>query len=106
MKTRLTSAPDLTLPDGLDGFVIYYKASRVGLVRVLMHRGKVISYASGQLKPHAKNYPIHDLNLASAVFALKILRHYLYGVHVDVFTNHKILQYVFSQKDLTLCHKR
>ncbi|XP_069149165.1 uncharacterized protein [Solanum lycopersicum] len=35
------------------------------------------------LKVHEKNYPTHDLELAKVVFALKIWRHYLYGVHVD-----------------------
>ena len=40
------------------------------------------------------------------VFALKIWRHYLYGVHVDVFTDHKSLQYVFTQKELNLHQKR
>ncbi|KAH0761440.1 hypothetical protein KY290_017513 [Solanum tuberosum] len=61
--------------------------------------GKVIAYASRQLKIHEKNYPTHDLVLAAVVFALKIWRHYLYGVHVDIFTDHKSLQYAFSQKE-------
>ena len=47
---------------------------------------------------HEKNYPTHDLELAAMVFALKIWRHYLYGVYVDVFTDHKSLQYVFTLK--------
>ncbi|WMV09384.1 hypothetical protein MTR67_002769 [Solanum verrucosum] len=47
-----------------------------------------------KLKGHEKNYPTHDLELAVVVFALNIWRHYLYGVHVDVFTDHKNLQYV------------
>ena len=89
LKTRLTTAPVLTLPDGVDSFMVYCDASRVGLGCVLMQRGKVIAYASRQLKPHEKNYPTHDLELATIVFALKIWRHYLYGVHVDVFTDHK-----------------
>ena len=62
----------------------------------------VITYASRQLNVHEKNYPTHDLNLEVVVFALKIWRHYLYGVHMDVFTNHKSLQYVFTQKELNL----
>ncbi|KAH0720138.1 hypothetical protein KY284_005168 [Solanum tuberosum] len=49
----------------------------------------VIAYASRQLKVHEKNYPTHDLELAAVVFGLKIQRHYLYRVHVDVFTDHK-----------------
>ncbi|XP_070039446.1 uncharacterized protein [Nicotiana tomentosiformis] len=45
--------------------------------------GEVISYASRQLKPHEKNYPIHDLELAAIVHVLKILRHYLYGMSCE-----------------------
>ena len=46
---------------------------------VLMQEGKVVAYASRQLKPHEKNYPTHDLEFATIVFALKIWRQYLYG---------------------------
>ncbi|KAH0669077.1 hypothetical protein KY289_023570 [Solanum tuberosum] len=106
LKDKLVSAPILSLPDGLEGFVVYCDASRVGLGCVLMQNGKVIAYASRQLKVHEKNYPTHDLELAVVVFALKIWRHYLYGVHVDVFTDHKSLQYVFTQKDLNLRQRR
>ena len=92
----------LTLPEGTKDFIVYCDASRVGLGFVLMQHGKVVAYASRQLKVHERNYPIHDLELAAVVFALKIWRHYLYGVHVDVFTDHKSLQYVFTQKELNL----
>ena len=40
------------------------------------------------------------------MFALKIWKHYFYGVYVDVLTNHKSLQYVFTQKELNLCQRR
>ena len=105
-KTRLTTAPVLTLPEGLDGYVIYCDASRVGLGCVLMQRYKVTTYASRQLKVHEKNYSTHDLEHAAVVFALKIWRHYLYGVHVDQFTDHKSLQYVFTQKEFNLRQRR
>ncbi|KAH0661218.1 hypothetical protein KY284_026149 [Solanum tuberosum] len=71
-----------------------------------MRRGKVIVYASRQLKVHEKNYLTHDLKLAAVVFALKIWRYYLYGVHIDVFTDHKSLQYVFTQKELNLRQRK
>ena len=90
-KTILTTTPDLTLLEGLNGYDIYCDASRVVLLCVFMQRDKVISYASRKLKVHEKNYPSHDLELAAVVFALKIWRHYFYGVHVDVFTDHKSL---------------
>ncbi|KAH0725465.1 hypothetical protein KY284_001330 [Solanum tuberosum] len=101
LKDRLTP-PVLTLLEGTNRFVVYCDDSRVGLGCVLMKHSKVIAYASRQLKIHEKNYPTHDLELAAVVFTLKICRHYLYGVYVNVFTDHKSLQYVFSQKDLNL----
>ncbi|WMV08381.1 hypothetical protein MTR67_001766 [Solanum verrucosum] len=106
LKTRLTTTPVLTLPVGSDGYVIYCDASRVGLGCVLMQRAKVITYASRQLKVHEKNYPTHDLDLEAIVFSLKIWRDYLYGVHVDVFTDHKSLHYMFTQKKLNLRQRR
>ncbi|KAH0669442.1 hypothetical protein KY285_023604 [Solanum tuberosum] len=72
LKDKLTSAPMLTLPKGTNGFVVYCDTSRVGLGCVLMQYGKVIAYASRQLKVHEKNYLTHDLELAAVVFALKI----------------------------------
>ena len=62
-KSRLTTAPVLTLLESSDGYVIYCDASRVVLVYVLMQRGKVIVYASTQLQVHEKNYPTHDSSL-------------------------------------------
>nr|XP_009781947.1 PREDICTED: uncharacterized protein LOC104230769 [Nicotiana sylvestris] len=59
-----------------------------------------------QLKNHEKNYPTHDLELVVMMFALKIWRHYLYGEHSEVFTDHKSLQYIFKQKELNLRQKR
>ena len=85
---------------------MYCDASRFGLGCVLMQKGKVIAYTSRQLKPHEKNYPTYDLELTAVVFALKIWRHYLYDVHVDVFPDHKSLQYVFTQKELNLRQRR
>ncbi|XP_055824467.1 uncharacterized protein LOC129892996 [Solanum dulcamara] len=86
LKTLLTSAPILTLPEEGVGFTVYCDASGIGLGGVLMQKGKVVAYASRQLKAHEKNYPTHDLELAAVVFVLKLWRHYLYGVHCEVFT--------------------
>ncbi|GFY91100.1 hypothetical protein Acr_07g0012960 [Actinidia rufa] len=94
------------LPSGADGFTIYSDASHRGLGCVLMQHGKVIAYASRQLRPHEKNYPTHDLELAVVVFALKIWRHYLYGVTCEVFTDHKSLKYLFTQKELNMRQRR
>ena len=96
LKGRLTLAPVLAFPNGRDGFVVYSDASRQGLGCVLMQNDRVIAYASRQLKKHEENYLTHDLELAAVVFALKIWRHYLYGVPCRIFTDHKSLQYIFT----------
>ena len=96
LKQRLTTAPVLTLPSGSEGFTLYCDASKQGLGCVLMQHDRVIAYASRQLKKHEVNYPTHDLELAAIVFALRIWRHYLYGVPCRIFTDHKSLQYLFS----------
>jgi hypothetical protein len=106
LKKRLTTAPVLALPDELGGFVIYSDASLIGLGCVLMQRGRVIAYGSRQLKPHEGNYPVHDLELAAVIFALKLWRHYLYGEEFEIYTDHKSLQYIFSQKELNLRQRR
>ena len=72
----MTTAPVLTLPEGTQGFVVYCAMSRVGLGCVLVPNGKIIAYASRQLKIHKKNYPTHDLELVVVVLSLKICCHY------------------------------
>ena len=96
LRQRLTTAPVLAIPLGKDGYVVYSDASRQGLGCVLMQNGRVIAYASRQLKKHEQNYPTHDLELPAVVFALKIWRHYLYVVPCRIFTDHKSLQYFFT----------
>jgi len=73
----LTSAPILVIPDVSKPFEVYCDASHLGLSFVLMQEKKAVAYASRQLKVHGRNYPIHDLELAAIVVALKIWRHYL-----------------------------
>nr|GFA86344.1 putative reverse transcriptase domain-containing protein [Tanacetum cinerariifolium] len=65
LKDKLRNAPILTLPDRPEDFVVYYNASGLGLGCVLIQRGKVIAYASRQLKTHEKNNTTHDLELDS-----------------------------------------
>ncbi|GJU23011.1 putative nucleotidyltransferase, ribonuclease H [Tanacetum coccineum] len=106
LKEELCNAPVLALPDRPDDFVVYCDASKQGFGSVLMQRGKVIAYASRQLKKHEKNYTTHDLELGAVVFALKIWRHYLYGTKSVIYTDHKSLQYIFDQKDLNMRQRR
>ncbi|GMJ13693.1 hypothetical protein HRI_005038600 [Hibiscus trionum] len=106
LKQILTHAPVLVQPEPGKDFTVYSDASHQGLGCVLMQEGKVIAYASRQLKPHELNYPTHDLELAAVVFALKIWRHYLYGEKCYLFTDHKSLKYLLTQKELNLRQRR
>nr|GEV54050.1 hypothetical protein [Tanacetum cinerariifolium] len=94
------------LPKGTEDFVVYCDTSLKGYGAVLMQREKVIAYASRQLKVHEENYTTHDLELGAIVFALRLLRHYLYGMKCVVFTDHKSLQYNLNQKELNLGQRR
>ncbi|GJR85206.1 putative reverse transcriptase domain-containing protein [Tanacetum coccineum] len=71
-KDKLCNAAVLALPDAPKDFVLYCDAFGLGLGCVLMQRGKVIAYASRQLKIHEKNYTTHDLELGAVMFTLKI----------------------------------
>ncbi|KAG8474789.1 hypothetical protein CXB51_031478 [Gossypium anomalum] len=93
-------------PESGKEFVIYSDASLLGLGCLLIQEGRVVVYASRQLKPHEKNYPTHDLELAAIVFALKIWRHYLFGEKCHVFSDHKSLKYLMTQRDLNLRQRR
>ena len=66
----------------------------------------MISFTSRQLKPHERNYPTHDLELAAVIFALKVWRHYLLGERVEIFTDHKSFKYIFTMKDLNMRQRR
>ena len=67
---------------------------------------EVIAYASRQLRPHEMSYPVHDLELAAVVFASKIWRHYLYGETFQIYTDHKSLKYLMTQKELNIRQRR
>ena len=67
------------MPEDGKPLTVYIDASGAGLGAVLEQEGRPMAYASRQLKIHEKNYPVHDLELAAIVFALKLWRHYLYG---------------------------
>nr|GEV51750.1 hypothetical protein [Tanacetum cinerariifolium] len=63
LKDKLCNAPVLALPDGPKDFVVYCDVFGIGLGCVLIQRGKVIDFASRQLKIHENNYTTHDLEL-------------------------------------------
>jgi hypothetical protein len=106
LKKRLTTAPVLVMPDMEKPFSIYSDASGQGLGCVLMQDGRVVAYASRQLRKHEVNYPTHDLEIAAVVHALKIWRHYLMGKRCGLYMDHKNSKYIFKQSNLNLRQRR
>jgi hypothetical protein len=63
LKQSLTTAPILAQPDIGKPFDIYCDASGSGLGCVLMQEGKVIAYASRQLKKHEEHYDVRNYQI-------------------------------------------
>jgi hypothetical protein len=99
LKKLLTTTPMLAQPDIEKSFDVYYDALGTSIRCVLMQEGRVIAYASRQLKRHKEHYPTHDLELDAVVHALKIWRHYLLGNTCHIYTDHKSLKYIFTQDE-------
>jgi len=106
LRKLLTTAPVLAQPNIEKPFDVFCDASKSGLGCVLMQDGRVIAYASRQLRKHEVNYPTHDLKLAAVVHALKIWRHYLLGNKCHIYTDHKSLKYIFTQSELNMRQRR
>ena len=102
LKIWLTTASILIVPDRGQGYTVYCNPPRAGLGCVLMQSGRVVAYGPRQLKNHEQNYPTHDMELATVVLALKIWRHYLYGEEFEMYSDHKSMNYIFTQRDLNM----
>jgi ABC-type uncharacterized transport system ATPase subunit len=98
LRKLLTAAHVLAQLDIEKLFDVFCDASKNELGCVLMQDGRVIAYASRQLRKHEVNYPTHDLELAAIVHALKIWRHNV----CNIFTDHKSLKYIFTQSELNM----
>jgi hypothetical protein len=106
LKVLLTTTPVLAQPDIEKPFDVYCDTSGSGLGCVLMQEGRVIAYASRQLRRHEEHYPTHDLELAVVVHDLKIWHHYLLGNVYHIYTDHKSLKYIFTQSELNMRQRR
>jgi hypothetical protein len=102
----LATALVLAQPDIEKPFDVYCDTSGNGLGCVLMQEGRVIAYASRQLRRHEEHYSTHDLELAAVVHALKIWCHYLLGNTCHLYTDHKSLKYIFTLSELNMRQRR
>ena len=106
LKELLTNALILAIPDLQGDFMVCTDASLEGIGAVLMQNGRVIAYESHKLKDHELNYPTHDLELAAVVHALTRWRHFLLGHRFELHSDHRSLQYIFTQSNLNARQRR
>ncbi|MDM1593466.1 RNase H-like domain-containing protein, partial [Escherichia coli] len=106
LKSALVTYPVLKLPDFSLPFEVVTDASGFALGGALMQEGHAVAYESRKLRTHEKNYAVHDLELLSVVYALKLWRHYLLGQRFTLMTDHQSLKWIFTQKDLNMRQRR
>lgn len=95
-KIRLTTTSIINFPNGNEVYVVYCDASRIGVGCFVMQHGKVIEYTSSQLQKHEHIHTTHDHELDRVLCALIIWRHYIYNIHIDIFTYHPSLQFLLK----------
>ncbi|CAI7927199.1 unnamed protein product, partial [Closterium sp. NIES-54] len=105
LKTALTSAPVLILPDPEKDYVIEADASDQAVGAVLMQdQGKglqSIAYLSKKLYEVELNYPIHEKEALAIIMAFKTWQCYLEGRKTTVYTDHCNLKYLKTQPTLS-----
>ena len=97
LKQLLTNAPVLAYPSFGRDFLLETDASGVGLGAILSQKQddgtiRPIAFASRTLLANEKNYGISELEGLAVVWAVKHFRHYIYGYHCTVFTDHEALK--------------
>ncbi len=104
LKTKLTTAPLLILPDPNLPFHLNVDASAYAIGAVLMQdqgQGLQLAYESRKLSPAEQNYPVHDQEMLAIIHALRVWRHYLEGPPILGITDHDSLRHFLSQPQLT-----
>jgi hypothetical protein len=104
LKTALTTAPILCLPDCSKPFILECDASKFAIGQVLCQGEgrdrRVVAFESRKMIPAELNYPVHDQELLSVVHGLKKWRHYLHGGRVRVITDNWATKFLLTKPDL------
>ena len=103
LKSTLTSAPILALPDFTQPFQLQTDASGTGigavLAQVIANIERVISYASKTLNAAQRRYSTTEREALAVVWSVKLFRPYLLGRHFIIYTDHRPLKGQFKNKD-------
>ncbi|MCO5611843.1 hypothetical protein L7F22_066102 [Adiantum nelumboides] len=106
IKGYLVSSPILKLLDFSKEFKVVTDASELALGGVLTQEGRPVAYTARKLRDHEKNYSTHDLELLAVIHALKLWRHYLLSSKFQLVTDHKSLEWMFTQPNINMRQRR
>jgi hypothetical protein len=108
LKNVLVQSPILYFPDFSQDFLVATDASNVGIGAVLYQLPepdnpksiRYISFVARSLQERERKYSATQKELLGIVFALKKLHYYLWGRHFTLYTDHRALTFIHSQKEM------
>jgi len=114
LKTAVTTAPVLVSLQESDPFWIKADSSDFATGAVLSQQsttdGKwhLVAFYSKSLSSVKRNYKIHDKEMLAIICVLEEWRHFLEGAThpVEIWTDHKNLEYFMTAKKLNCCQAR
>lgn len=99
MKKCLSDPKTLAYPDYKKEFVLTVDASKMGCGAVLSQDNKPIAFASKSFSRAERNKSTIEQELIAVHWSIKHFKHYLYGTHFIVQSDHKPLIYLYNLKD-------
>ena len=105
LKQAVCNAPVLIVPDPNKQYTVITDASGFAIGAALCQdHGNGLqpcAYISRKMNDHERNYPVHEQELLAIIHALREWRHYLHGSQFTVLTDHRSLQYIQTQPNLS-----